>query len=726
MELTIVGLVVAVFVLLVVVIVLLCCVVRRTPVVRESNTRRRVRSTPVRNLDADVSSSDESFETASVVSSVRSSRSQRLQRGQFVSSDEARPSVRWTNRDSIAGSGEQSLHEPSFALDETPRNISNVSSSSGSVGPKYKCDPPERFKVGMDIHAWFESFRIWAELNGTRVCDIKRLLMSRMSPDAANIVRFLFDGRVIFCYEDAREQLLSMFDPSSCDASNLKAEFYKRVQFSDEAVASFLADLCRWCERVFANEADYAHQKDEWVKCQFLHGLHDQGMKYHVMQRAKYGTLAEAYQEALVYAKTYGTARQQRVYYNTYAAKCETTKGKVPVWKPDFVDRKGRSFDGNDVAKENKLVNVTCYRCGERGHKANNCSRKDGVGSMKLDSVGATPKSNSNLSSSTTSSSSSSKPVNSGLMSSKPNVSSQAPSDGKKSFYVQLREEKPLSITSLVRLEDENVNVLVDTGSDISLMSDKLFRRICSSSSRSFDLKPVTFNITSCETDKQLWVLGSFRCRVTVNDFDELCEFVVVKNLAQECLFGMNILIAWPDMRRALILMLRACNKDAVEEEHILLKTKELAEIGGISKLNESINSLMVGPRVVVNLTKFGSKAVVGDSLADLVCDREVKPTVDISEGSWNHTAVHDTLVEKVSTFWNRPCDARSEVCQSKCVLESPVSGPISDIGAVTMEMINNVSLIEDVEVVDGSDCMDSFCDLSMSSRQCAGVECFM
>ena len=106
-------------------------------------------------------------------------------------------------------------------------------------------------------------------------------------------------------------------------------------------------------------------------------------------------------------------------------------------------------------------------------------------------------------------------------------------------------------ISIKVSLNGHSTNAIIDTGSPVTVISKRFFDQMSKTfkegdSTTKSEIKKSSVSLYSCEAESAVSTIGE--CVVLLEHRGSNCvsSVIVAKNLAHECLLGMNVLTKWP------------------------------------------------------------------------------------------------------------------------------------------------------------------------------------
>uniref|UniRef100_A0A5S6Q933 CCHC-type domain-containing protein n=1 Tax=Trichuris muris TaxID=70415 RepID=A0A5S6Q933_TRIMR len=401
----------------------------------------------------------------------------------------------------------------------------------------------EAFDVSLGIDGWedwIERFGFFAEVNNVPQARQRSLLFTYCGPALYRLVKEAVapekpDTKSL---DELVEAVRGRFDPIP-GVYSARAEFYNRKELPEESAATFMSNLRRLAQRCqFEAAPSIAERIDSQLQDQFLIGMSDVEKRRRVLRGSKI-TLKELYNAALAG----GSAVEESKLIDSHSvsltqptihalrSKSRTRTGRQML--PTLGDRECWRCGASDHAPGVcRFKGSQCYRCRKLGHMSKVCrssliepttynpsSHQTGKrGHRKIHAV-AQESPRSYLQ---TSESEDDSPMDQNRIGAlKINATS----------LDQAVVEPATTISILVN--GTQVEFEIDTGSALTLISEKTFRRLWNGSLPV--LRKSKLNIRTWSRES-MTVLGSFRANVQYRNISRKLDVFVLRNGGQPLL----------------------------------------------------------------------------------------------------------------------------------------------------------------------------------------------
>ena len=261
----------------------------------------------------------------------------------------------------------------------------DLSSSSSERSIKLHVSPPGKFDFENGIKSWpawkqhWERYRCLSGLDSRSERKQVTMLLYCMGPEVDDLIcRLHITQEELAQYDSIISKLESHF-VDSINVTYERTKFFSRNQMRGESVENFMADLYRSLEK-----CRFGELKDDMLMHKIIQGIEDQSLSQSLqtMCATEKLTLSQVENRVRVCEKV----RQQQNSLNLKDRSVEETDVDV-IRKPEFKRYEKRKkqheshhckycgWDRPHPTDRCPAKNLTCFRCGIRGHFASVCKQ---------------------------------------------------------------------------------------------------------------------------------------------------------------------------------------------------------------------------------------------------------------------------------------------------------------------------------------------------------------
>jgi hypothetical protein len=358
---------------------------------------------------------------------------------------------------------------------------------------------PALFTKNTDVERWLKRFEMYLEEdNVTRESQKCTALMSRLDDECVTMV----ENHVNNCknnYKLLVQTMKQLFDKKQMLTYDYLNKFMKRNQKQNENVDQFLANLIDLANYAYPNVGQKIRETE--IVNRFVDGLTNTHVRYDLHKQFNNLSkikLKDVRDKAVALENMY--SRSQIVVNQTtikaQPQECQCIKQLGIVCDPAIIRIKCADCNPAPVSVKKKRE-MLCFKCKQPGHYRAQCKSNDKR----------------------------SKLVN----------------------ELQLKINNYCNqINGQCLLDNKLVNFVADTGSPITIVNETVL-----TTNDLNQLRPVRYNIYTANGET-CNVLGEKTCKIQLGDTETFLSVLVVKNLQNDCLLGLNYLSVSPITRESI------------------------------------------------------------------------------------------------------------------------------------------------------------------------------
>ena len=377
---------------------------------------------------------------------------------------------------------------------------------------------PGKYYSNENASDWLDNFEFYVEEGGiTSDAEKCGAFLSRMDGPVKTTLKN-YDSRVKKDYTFLKNAFIKIYGKKKKPTSEWNFEFLACNQ-DNRNLYHYHAELCKLARKAFPTLTD--EQRQEQIHERFISGLSNDLLRGHILASYKVHGL---------FAKIFG--------------------GKSLLDRAvELEEIYGKEQSNINFVKTDK-INVTCYKCQNKGHYASECKGMDvnnnstgsanGKNTQQKDQTsnqnGPTYQTNGN----TGGGNSRRKKSYTANVSEQQKTESQVQSGSQANMFRLNRVSYVNMITGHCKVDNVSTYFLMDTGANKSVIDVKLFTE-----EQKLVIVPSPYKVVHADGTKTS-VLGTKWCKVTLKDTSIDVEVLVTENLHEGCLLGMDFLSNHP------------------------------------------------------------------------------------------------------------------------------------------------------------------------------------
>ena len=373
--------------------------------------------------------------------------------------------------------------------------------------------PPKHYTLNTDVHTWLEMFELYLDSNNVfhtrQRCNA---LLSRMDYECSTLIKnyvenyeasgfFSYGKKVNDNYLILRETMIKLFGAEEENETISQSLFAQRAQSGGENIHKYFANLTRLCNAAYKTLTIL--QRRNLISNRFIDGLTSDNLRQKILSEYIEGDnvleLADRYNKIC-------NRRQVGTVINRMKTKT-MSYGDIRSPSPHVLQ--------SSVVDDLSLFDQRqCYQCLKVGHIKRYCPLKSVKTPIQYKPVDVQPLIKATL----------------------------------------MTVEHVRELYGTCKIDDVSCNYLLDTGSNRTIIHERMIpphERV--------NIKPTEFNVLTA-TGELANISGVKRCKLQIGNTACYGDFLVARDLFNECLIGMDVLATCPLTRDSITQLYNSIN----------------------------------------------------------------------------------------------------------------------------------------------------------------------